>query len=150
MLLLVGRFDDAYCCSHLFVCFDGFSFPPEWSLSSLLSLFFFFFFLKISGLWLSVLCPGIWNSPCVCTKLLQSCSTLCDPMDCSPPGSSVHGIFQVRILEWVAMPSSRGSSRPRDRIGISYISCIGRRTLLPLMPSGTPKALPSFLIFNSR
>ena len=45
----------------------------------------------------------------------QLCLTLCDPMDCSPPGSSVHGILQARILEWVAMPSSRGSSQPRDR-----------------------------------
>ena len=42
----------------------------------------------------------------------QSCLTLCYPMDCSPPGSSVHGIFQARILEWVARPSSRGSSEP--------------------------------------
>ena len=47
-------------------------------------------------------------------KSLQSCPTLCDPMDCSPPGSSVRGILQARILEWVAMPSSRGSSQPRD------------------------------------
>jgi len=44
----------------------------------------------------------------------QSCPTLCDPMGCSSPGSSVHGILQARILEWVAMPSSKGSSRPRD------------------------------------
>ena len=44
----------------------------------------------------------------------QSCLTLCDPMDCSPPGSSVYGILQARILEWVAIASSRGSSRPRD------------------------------------
>ena len=43
---------------------------------------------------------------CVYAKLLQSCLALCDPMDCSPPGSSVHGIFQARTLEWVAMPSS--------------------------------------------
>ena len=43
-------------------------------------------------------------------KSLQLCSNLCDPMECSPPGSSVQGIFQLRILEWVAMPSSRGSS----------------------------------------
>ena len=42
--------------------------------------------------------------------LTQSCLTLCDPMDCSPPGSSVHGIFQARMLEWVAIPSSRGSN----------------------------------------
>ena len=51
---------------------------------------------------------------CTCAKLLQSCLTLCDPMDCSPPGSSVHGILQARTLEWVAMPSFRGSSRPRN------------------------------------
>ena len=52
----------------------------------------------------------------------QSCPTLCDPMVCSLPGSSVHGILQVRILEWVAMPSSRGSSQPRDRIQVSPIA----------------------------
>ena len=42
--------------------------------------------------------------------VIQSCLTLGDPIDCSPPGSSIHGILQARILEWVAMPSSRGSS----------------------------------------
>ena len=46
----------------------------------------------------------------MCVKSPQSCLTLCDPMDCSPPGSSVHGILQARIFEWVAMPFSRGSS----------------------------------------
>ena len=49
---------------------------------------------------------------------------LVDPVDCSPPGSSVHGILQARILEWVAMPSSRRSSQPRDRTQVSCISCI--------------------------
>ena len=48
---------------------------------------------------------------CACAKLPQSYPTLCNPMECSPPGSSVHGILQARILEWVAMPSSRGSSQ---------------------------------------
>ena len=62
-------------------------------------------------------------SDCVYTKLLQSCLTLCDPMDCSLPDSSVHGILQARILEWVAMSSSRGYSWPRDR---TLISCISR------------------------
>ena len=64
-----------------------------------------------------------------CAKLLQSCPSLCDPMDCSPPGSTVHGILQVRILEWVAMPSSRRSSSPRDWTRVSYVSCIGRWVL---------------------
>ena len=59
----------------------------------------------------------IYTHVCVlCSaKLLQSCLTLCDTMDHSPPGSSVHGIFQARILEWIAISSSRGSSRPRNR-----------------------------------
>ena len=52
--------------------------------------------------------------------------TLCDPMDCSPPGSSVHGILQARILEWVAISFSRGSSWLRDQI---RVSCIGRQML---------------------
>ena len=51
---------------------------------------------------------------CVYAKLFQSCPTLCEPMDCSPPGFSVHGTLQARILEWVARPSSRGSSQSRD------------------------------------
>ena len=67
---------------------------------------------------------------CVCVhKSLQSRPTLCDPMDHSQPGSSVHGIFQGRILEWVAMPSSKRSSRPRDQTFISYDSCIVRQVL---------------------
>ena len=56
------------------------------------------------------------DSPvCMHAKSLQSCLTLCDPMDCSLPGSSVQEIFQARILEWVAISSSRGSSQPRDQ-----------------------------------
>ena len=55
----------------------------------------------------------------------QSCPTLCDPMDCSPPGSSTHGIFQARVLEWVAIAFSRGSSQPRDQTQLSCIT--GRR-----------------------
>ena len=51
----------------------------------------------------------------------KSCLTLCDHMDCSPPGSSVHGIFQARILEWVATSFSRGSSWPRDQTRVSCI-----------------------------
>ena len=51
----------------------------------------------------------------------QPCPTLCNPMDCSPPGCSVHGISQARILEWVAISSCRGSSQPRDWI---HVSCL--------------------------
>ena len=59
---------------------------------------------------------------CVCVLVTQSCLTLCGSMDCSPPGSSVHGILQARILEWVAIPFSRGSSRPSDRTWVSGIA----------------------------
>ena len=52
------------------------------------------------------------------------CPTLCDPMDCNPPGSSVHEIFQARIPEWVAISFSRGSSQPRDR---TQVSCTAGR-----------------------
>ena len=55
----------------------------------------------------------------MCAKSLQSCLTLCNPMDCSPPGSSVHGTLQARILEWIAMPSSRGCSQPKDQTQVS-------------------------------
>ena len=60
-----------------------------------------------------------------CAKPLQSCLTLCEPIDCNPPGSSVHGILQARILEQVSMPFSRVSSRPRYWTYVSYVSCIG-------------------------
>ena len=75
---------------------------------------FFLFFSKETS---AVLCCAVlcWVS--------QSYLILCDPVDCSLPGSSVHGILQARILEWVAMPSSRGSSQPRDRTCVSYCSC---------------------------
>ena len=57
---------------------------------------------------------------CVCVWITQSCPTFCDPTNCSPPGFSVHGIVQARILESIAIPFSRGSSQPRDR---TLVSC---------------------------
>ena len=71
------------------------------------------------------------------TKLLQLCPTLCDPMDWSPPGSSVHGILQARILECAVISSFRGSSRSRDRI---WISCLLNWQVgsLPLVPPAMP------------
>ena len=68
------------------------------------------------------------------SKVAQSCPTLCEPMGCSPPCSSIHGIFQARVLEWVAISFSRGSSRPRDR---TWVSCIGGRCF-SLSHQGSP------------
>ena len=62
-------------------------------------------------------------------SVAPSCPTPCDPMDCSPPGSSVHGLLQARILERVAMPSSSGSSWSRNQIWVSYVFCISRQVL---------------------
>ena len=77
--------------------------------------------------------PSVLSSSHICTWLLerpwsevtQSCPTLCDPMDCSLSGSSIHGIFQARVLEWIAISFSRGSSRPRNRTRVSCTA--GRR-----------------------
>ena len=70
---------------------------------------------------------------------LQSCPYLFNPTDCSPPGSSVHGVLQAKILEWVTILFSRGSSQPRDRI---HFSCLlnWQAHFLPLMPPGKPEA----------
>ena len=81
----------------------------------------------------------------VCAKSLQLCLTLlCNPIDCSPPGSSVHRLLQARILEWVAMPSSRGSSQPRDQTYVSCSSCIAGR-FFTAEPPGKPIFWPGRL-----
>ena len=82
-------------------------------------------------------------------KLLQSCPTLCNPMDYSPPGSSVHGILQARILEWVAMSSTRTSSGLRDQTPVSCSSCIGNLFFffLPLVPPRKPTHSNNHLSF---
>ena len=72
-------------------------------------------------------CPYLVSFPlCV---FAQSSLTLCNTMDCSPPGSSVHGIFQARILEWGAISFSRDSSQLRIEPASLFVSCIGRRVL---------------------
>ena len=77
-----------------------------------------------------------------CCLVAKSCPTLCDPRDCSPPGSSVHGISQARILYWVAMPSSRGSSLPEDW---THLSCTGL-WFFTTEPLGKPNSSLTFLI----
>ena len=79
----------------------------------------------------------------LCAQSVKSCPTLCNPIDRSPPGSSVHEMLQTRILEWVAMPSSRGSSRAKDP---TYISCIAGR-FFTAEPQGRPT--PSLSMFKS-
>jgi len=76
-----------------------------------------------------------------CYLVTESCPTLCNPMNCSPPGSSFHGISQARILEWVAISFSKGSSQPRDQTRVSCVSYIAGRCFT---------AEPSGLIKNSK
>ena len=87
---------------------------------------------EISAYFLKLLKRLKWDKSCKVLKhnwgkwseVTQLCPTLCNPMDCSPPGSLVPGIFQAWILEWVAISFSRGSSQPRDRTQVSHI--VGR------------------------
>ena len=89
--------------------------------------------------------PGlIPNAPsldaCACVvQALQSCLTLCGPMGCSPAGSSVHGILLARVLEWVAMTSSRAFSQLRDWTGVSCASCITGRFFIHWAILGAPR-----------
>ena len=69
----------------------------------------------------AVLVLNLQNTKDLIVPVAQSCLTLCDPMGCSLPGSSVHGIFQVAVLEWFAISFSRGSSQPRARTRVSRI-----------------------------
>ena len=73
---------------------------------------------------ISYCCMAETNTTYMYAKSLQSCPTFCNPVDSDLPGSSVHGILQARILEWITLPSSRGSSQPRDQTCIPYVSCM--------------------------
>ena len=92
--------------------------------------------------------PILWWHSCVCAcSVTRPCLTLCDPMACNSPGSSVHGIFQARILEWVAISFSRGSSRPRDQTWVSYVSHPGRRILYHYISWEVIKPYGSIFLF---
>ena len=100
--------------------------------------------------WEAVLTLFGYLSMCVHAMLLQWPLALCNPLDCSPPGSSVCGILQARMLEWVAMPSSKGPSQPRDQTCISYVSCVGRQVLYHEFHLGSPSNYCGFYIDRSR
>ena len=95
------------CLSHIWVA------STFWQLWAMLCTWVYRYFLEICF-------QFFWIYSRV-SEVTQSCPTLCDPMDCSLPGSSVHGIFQVIVLEWVAISFSRGSSQPRDWTRVSHI-----------------------------
>ena len=97
-----------------------------YSFSLILKKIVIYFMIALSLHWCMWAFSGYDEHGAVHAKsLTQSCSTLCNVMDCSLPGSSVHGILQAKTLEWTAMPSSRGSSQLRGQTCISHFSCIG-------------------------
>ena len=100
------------------ICFAGFQEPPPKIMTPQVH-----YYIATFGR-----CVCVCVCVCVCS-VARSCLTLCNPLDCSPLGSSVHGISPARILEWVAISYSRGSSWPRDQTCVSCISCIGRQSL---------------------
>ena len=113
---------------------------PLGSLLSLVGFLWHFFSISLFGYGMHFLARGLIQSVlhCTCAQSLQSCPTLSDLMDYNPPGSSVHGILQARILEWVAMPSSRGSSQSQE--SSSHFLCLLSSQVgsLPPVPSGKP------------
>ena len=118
----------------------------SWKLQNLCLPYFAFFCLPSGTFYLCFLFSTYFAKPTVTfscsvdqcewisglgSQSFQSCLTLYSPMDCNPPGSSVHGIFPARLLEWVAMPSSKGSSWSRDR---TLLSCIAGRFFINAPP----------------
>ena len=101
-------------------------------------------FIKLKSI-LQTFCLHSETQPCICTLL---CLTLCDLTECSPPSSSVHGIFQVRILEWISISQLRGSFWPRDWTYISWVSCIAVR-FFTTAPPGKPHIWLSWPSFSS-
>ena len=87
----------------------------------------------------------ITRALCSVTVVVSDCIDCCNPIDCSPPGSSVHGILQTRIVEWIAMPFSKGSSQPRGQDRVSCISYIAGRFFTAEPPGKPNTIIESFL-----
>ena len=113
--------------------------PPSWQPRGCFIVTFAFISFSPKAIPLEVYpTPNHQLPNCCCCLVAKSRPTLCGPMDCNPPGSSVHGICQARILEWVAISFSRGSSQPKDRTHISCVSPALPVDPLPLSPQGSP------------
>ena len=87
----------------------------------------------------AILCKRIWHTAHPCVLSHFSRLRLCDPVNCSPPGSSVHGILQSRVLEWVTIPSSKESSRPRGQTCVFHVFRFGRQVLYHYCHLGSPR-----------
>ena len=110
----------------------------SFNISNLFIIIIFLWWSVIGDLWCSFIIWGPHKShPYKCAKSLQVCLSLW-PTYWSPSGSSVHGLLHARILEGVVISFYRGSSQPRDRILVSYFSCIGRKVLYHQCPLGSP------------
>ena len=107
---------------------NPYSVPPV-QVSKVWAPLYYLCLLRVGVILLYSMCVCVCVCVCVCALSHFSHVWLCDSKDCSLPHSSVHGILQTRILEWVAVPSSRGSSRPGVGTCVSFVSCIGRWVL---------------------
>ena len=94
-----------------------------------------------SSLSLDVGFTSIFSQYVHACQTTQSCTNLCHTVDCSPPGSSVHGILRAGLLEWVAISFSRGSSQPRDRTYVSHFLCQQAGSLPPASPGKHPSSV---------
>ena len=119
----LSEYSNWECFRHLDYCANNIPVHLPMSDHHLFNNYISFSF-NLSFLW------APWSGLLFCCCLVtRSCLTLCDPMNCSPPVSSVHGTFQAKILEQDAIIFSRGSSWPRDQTYISWVSCTGKRIL---------------------
>ena len=163
LALLTAMLHKAHSTSHSRMSGSGWVTIPSWLSGSLRSFLYsslYSFHLSwISSVYirslpcLSFIVPIFgWNVLLIFPTLLKRSSrntywvpakslSYVDPMDCSPPGPSLHGVLQARILKWVAMPFSRGSSWPRARTHVTYISCFGRWVLYHWCHLGSPKCI---------
>ena len=115
----------------------------------------FLFFIEAQLIYNVILVSDVQQSDpavhsCMCVQSVYSCLTLYNFMNCSSPGSSVHGILQVRILEWISMLSSKESSRPRDGAHVSYISCTAGGFFYPLSHLGSSQLYTQMYILFFR
>ena len=92
---------------------------------------------------------GGGKAACYCCLVARSCPTLCDPVDYSPPGSSIHGILQARIPEWIAISFSRGYSPPSDHTCVSFVFCMAGRFFTTEPPRKPTIATSSYSHQNS-
>ena len=137
--LFFGHSNQCSVVSHWFISHhmmtydvEHLSFPPRFTEIQLVDNVCKFNINNVMIWYMCILWNDYHNKAAVLCLVAQSCLTLCDPVDCSLPGSSVHGIFQASIKDWVVISFYRGSSQPRDQTHISYVSWVADKFFIHL------------------